>query len=207
MDPVATRLAWVGAVSALWCALHSLLITDRWQRALGRRWPLWPVFGRLVYVAGSAVSLAALGWWLFSLPERPLWGWPGPWAWARGLGLAEAGLLFWLGARAYDGRAFLGLGPLRDYALGRPPPPAPLRRDGILAVIRHPWYAGGLLLCVFCLPFSDVNLVWRSVFFLYTLLGTELEERRLLRERGAEYAEYRRRVPRFCPWPGRRRPG
>jgi protein-S-isoprenylcysteine O-methyltransferase Ste14 len=68
-----------------------------------------------------------------------------------------------------------------------------------LAVIRHPWYTGTLILLVFCLPYTDVNLVWRAIFVLYTLIGTELEERKLLKEIGKEYAAYRARVPRFFP--------
>lgn len=44
-----------------------------------------------------------------------------------------------------------------------------------------------------------MNAVWRGVFFAYTLIGTELEERKLLRQFGQDYADYRRRVPRFFP--------
>ena len=52
---------------------------------------------------------------------------------------------------------------------------------------------------MFGLPYTDVNLVWRGVFLAYTLLGTELEERKLLKELGSVYADYRRQVPRFFP--------
>ena len=48
-------------------------------------------------------------------------------------------------------------------------------------------------------PWTDVNLVWRGIFLAYTLIGTELEERKLLRDIGTPYAEYRSRVPRFFP--------
>ena len=54
---------------------------------------------------------------------------------------------------------------------------------------------------VFCLPLTDVNLVWRTVFLIYTLVGTELEERKLLTDFGNAYAVYRDRVPRFFPDP------
>ncbi|MBK9471385.1 MAG: hypothetical protein IPO18_03755 [bacterium] len=121
---------------------------------------------------------------------------------ARWLGLAEAAFLFWAGARAYDNRHFLGLAQMRDYAAGRQPAEPPFRAGGILGVIRHPWYSGTLLLLVFMLPWTDVNLAWRGVFLLYTLLGCELEERKLLRDIGAPYAEYRRQVGRY--WPRRR---
>jgi len=192
----------VGLWTSLWCLWHSLLATHRWRALVLRLFPRWHVFSRVLYVAGSALTLAVLLVWLRSLPERTLWGWTGIWAFARWLGLAEAAFLFWAGARAYDNRHFLGLSQLRDYALRREVAEPPFRADGILAVIRHPWYSGTLLLLVFCLPWTDVNLVWRGVFFAYTLLGCELEERKLVRDLGAPYADYRRRVGRY--WPRRR---
>ena len=192
----------VGLWTALWCFGHSLLATHRWLDLVRRLFPRWHVFSRVLYVAGSTLSLGALFVWLHSLNEKMLWEWTGVWALARWLGLAEAAFLFWAGARAYDNRHFLGLAQLRDYALGRAVTEPPLCTDGILAIMRHPWYSGTLLLLVFCLPWTDVNLVWRGVFFAYTLLGCELEERKLLRDAGAPYADYRRRVGRY--WPRRK---
>ena len=72
-------------------------------------------------------------------------------------------------------------------------------------MIRHPWYAGTLLLLAFGLPVTDVNLAWRLVLAGYVLVGTELEERKLLADLGPVYAEYRQRVGRFLPRAGRAR--
>jgi protein-S-isoprenylcysteine O-methyltransferase Ste14 len=196
--PLAAVILW----TSLWCVLHSLLATHRWRDLVRRLFPRWHAFSRVLYVLGSTATLAVLLAWLRALPERELWDWTGPWALARWLGLAEAVFLFWAGTRAFDNRHFLGLSQLRDYAAGREPADPPFRADGILAVIRHPWYAGTLLLLVFMLPWTDVNLAWRGVFLLYTLAGCELEERKLLRDIGEPYAEYRRRVGRY--WPRRR---
>jgi protein-S-isoprenylcysteine O-methyltransferase Ste14 len=192
--------------TALWCVGHSLFITHRWQAFLRRRAPRVRPWERLVYVAWATLSLGVLVLWLRGLPARPLWDWHGPWQVPRWAGLGAAGLLFWLGARGYDGRGFLGLRQIRDHRAGRVPRDPPFRTDGILGRVRHPWYTGTLLVLVCGLPFSDVNLAWRGVFVLYTLVGTELEERKLLAELGATYGDYRRRVPRFLPRPRRRRP-
>ncbi|MBK9777232.1 MAG: hypothetical protein KA224_09340 [Steroidobacteraceae bacterium] len=189
--------------TALWCLWHSLLATHRWRALVQRLFPRWHAFSRVLYVLGSTLTLAVLMAWLRSVPQQVLWEWKGPWAVARWLGLAEAAFLFWAGARAFDNRHFLGLAQLRDYAAGRQPAEPPFRAEGILGVIRHPWYSGTLLLLVFMLPWTDVNLAWRGTFLAYTLLGCELEERKLLRDIGAPYAEYRRQVGRY--WPKRRR--
>lgn len=191
-------------VTAIWCALHSLFVTHAWRDFVNRNLPSYAPWQRLVYVGTSTATFLLLALWLRTLPENVLWDWPGWWSWVRWLGLAEAALILVLGTRAHDGRAFLGLTQLVDHHRGRAPRETPFRADGILGVIRHPWYTGALLLVVFCLPLTDVNLAWRGVMIVYLLVGTELEERKLLGELGETYADYRRRVPRFFPWPRRR---
>jgi protein-S-isoprenylcysteine O-methyltransferase Ste14 len=139
--------------------------------------------------------------WIRTLPSVTIFAWPGYWTWVRWLGVAGAMLLFWLGTRSYDTRSFLGVAQVLDYVQGNPTREPPFRSTGILAFMRHPWYTGTIILLIFCLPFTDVNLVWRLVFLVYTLIGTELEERKLRRDLGAAYAAYHRRVPRFLPGP------
>jgi protein-S-isoprenylcysteine O-methyltransferase Ste14 len=198
------KLLSVGLLTALWCALHSLFVTHWWRDLVRRNFPRYHLFSRLAYVVASTISLGLLMLWIRGLPETMLFDWPGWWTWVRWAGLGEAVLFFWLGARSYDNRYFMGLSQVRDFLWGRPAADPPFSTGGILGVIRHPWYAGALLFLVFCLPWTDVNLVWRLVFLAYTLIGTELEERKLLKDVGEDYAAYRRKVPRYFPIP---RPG
>jgi protein-S-isoprenylcysteine O-methyltransferase Ste14 len=186
-------------LTAVWCVLHSLFVTHWWRRFLRRHFPRRHVFDRLAYVTGSTVSLGVLMWWLRGLPATTLFDWPGWWAPLRWLGLAAALLMFYLGARGYDGRFFLGLSQVRHFLQGNAAGEPPFRTEGVLGHIRHPWYTGAILFLICCLPVTDVNLVWRGVFVAYTVIGTELEERKLLRDLGEPYAAYRQRVPRFFP--------
>lgn len=200
----------VGALATAWCLGHSWFVSHTWRGLVRRHFPRYHVFSRLVYVVFSMLSLGVLMLWIRTLPSVTLFAWPGWWSWVRWIGLAEAAILFWLGARSYDNRSFLGITQALEYLAGRTPGEPAFRETGILAVIRHPWYTGTLILFVFCLPFTDVNLVWRTVFVIYTLVGTELEERKLLKDYPAQYTVYRSRVPRFFPDPRalwRPRPG
>lgn len=205
--PQEADLTTVALVTSLWCLFHSLFVTHAWDRFVDRRFERHAALQRIVYVVFSTVSFAALAWWLRSLPERVLWDWPGQWSIVRWLGVAVAVWLFWLGARAFDGKRFFGLRQWRDWRAHRTTAPEEFHTNGVLDMMRHPWYAGTLILLVYCLPFTDVNLVWRGVFVLYTLMGAELEERKLLAEIGEPYREYRRRVPRFFPRLRRKSPG
>nr|MEE4266759.1 hypothetical protein [Candidatus Krumholzibacteria bacterium] len=189
----------VALATAVWCFFHSFFITHLWRDTVCRRVPACAPYGRIVYVVASSLSLAVWFWWVNGLPAATVWEWSGLWQVIRVVGLLEAVVLFILGSRAFDGRAFLGLRQVTDHQAGREPTPPAFSTAGVLGVIRHPWYTGTLILLVFGLPYTDVNLVWRAVFLAYTLLGTELEERKLLKELGPVYADYRQQVPRFFP--------
>jgi len=189
----------VASATIGWCFFHSFFITHFWRDTVCRRFAVCAPYSRLVYVVASTMSLGLLFWWLRTLPETTVWTWTGMWQVIRALGLIEAGVLFIMGAFAFDGRSFLGLRQIADHRRGRPSLEPALAQTGVLGTIRHPWYTGTLIFLVFCLPYSDVNLVWRAVFLVYTLVGTELEERKLAREFGEEYELYRQQVPRFFP--------
>ncbi len=189
----------VALATAVWCFFHSFFITHLWRDTVCRRVPACAPYGRIVYVVASSVSLAIWFWWVNGLPAATVWEWSGLWQVIRVVGLLEAAVLFILGSRAFDGQAFLGMRQVTDHQAGREPRPPAFSKAGVLGVIRHPWYTGTMILLVFGLPYTDVNLVWRAVFLAYTLLGTELEERKLLKELGSVYADYRRQVPRFFP--------
>ena len=198
---VPQHLIWTAVLTTLWCVGHSVPITHAARNRVRELFPRYHALDRILYVIYSTATLALLFAWLRTLPEQTLWDWPGIWRWLRWAGIFEAALLFWLGLRSYNGRTFLGLTQLREFAAGKEPQAPVFKATGILAVIRHPWYTGSLLFLTFCLPITDVNLVWRLVMVAYVLVGTELEERKLLAEWGEAYATYRQEVPRFFPLP------
>jgi methanethiol S-methyltransferase len=180
-----------------WCAVHSLWITPGVQRrlraALG-------AYERLAYVVVAAASLAVLMRWLRALPQHEILRVDGILGVVSWVGLAGAAALLVAGARAYDGLAFFGLRQIAAGRAGRAAAPAGLRRTGVLARVRHPWYGAGLLVVLFARDLTDVGAAHRGVFLLYFLVGTWLEERKLIAEFGDAYVQYRREVPAFFPW-------
>jgi protein-S-isoprenylcysteine O-methyltransferase Ste14 len=68
--------------------------------------------------------------------------------------------------------------------------------------VRHPWYALGLLV----LWTRDLNAAWlvaAIAITVYLLIGSRLEENKLIAFYGDAYRRYRRRVPGLVPLPGR----
>ncbi len=180
-----------------WCAVHSLWIAPGVQRRL--RGALG-AYERLAYVVVSAASLAVLLWWVRGLPHHTILRFDGALGVVRWTALAGAAALMVAGSLAYDGLTFFGLRQIAARRAGRAAAPAGLRCDGVLARVRHPWYGAGLLVVLFARDVTDVGAAYRGVFLLYFLVGTWLEERKLLAEFGDAYARYRRAVPAFFPW-------
>ena len=137
-------------------------------------------------MGAQAALLLALGW-----PARG----------ARPTGRtrrAAAGALFLAGATvAASGSAELGVD-LRPSPL--PPPGARLRTTGAYGRVRHPIYAGLLLMAAARGLASTSRRHRLAAAGLGGLLTIKaVTEERLLAEDHPEYADYARRVPRFVP--------
>ena len=193
------RLLTVALLTLVWCLFHSLLITRAVQGWLVRGWRGWHGFGRIIYILGSTLSFALLYWYFQSLPAHYIWIWPGAWTVVRVAGTLTGLLLMLLGTRVYDQAYFFGFRQAEIYLRGEGAVETVFRRHGILALIRHPYYSGGILILAFGSNYSDVNLIWRSLLIAYLIVGSEVEERRLMIELGERYRRYRQEVPRFLP--------
>jgi protein-S-isoprenylcysteine O-methyltransferase Ste14 len=71
--------------------------------------------------------------------------------------------------------------------------------SGIHRIIRHPWYLGGILI-VWASDLSVSTILINMVISIYFIIGSILEERKLVREFGEKYREYQQRVSMLIPW-------
>lgn len=191
---VLVALAWLayGAVHSL---LASLAVKDR----VARRWPgLMPAY-RLAFNVFAAIALLPVLWLVYRTESAWLWRWTGAWAWfANGLALAALVGVF-AAARAYDMDEFLGLRQIRQRDRGTED------REGfaISALhrhVRHPWYCLGLVL-VWTRDMNGPLLVSAVAITIYFIVGSRLEENKLIRMHGDAYRRYRQRVPGLLPLP------
>lgn len=198
--PVITATAWVS-----WCFLHSLLITGPLtaylRRLFGRRY----AFFRISYNLFSLLSAAVVFFMQLRLPRQLLWSWHGEWRLLQGALLCYSFFMFAAGARAYDLGAFSGISQIRSYHRGTTAAGMPFTYRGILQVVRHPWYSGGLAFLWAVGQISDVSLAAKLVLSVYLVIGAMLEERKLQAGLGDVYVAYQRRVPMLFPWKGFKR--
>jgi protein-S-isoprenylcysteine O-methyltransferase Ste14 len=110
-------------------------------------------------------------------------------------------LLFFVGgARRYDLAQFLGIRQVRENnACSILTDDWRLDTGGILGMVRHPWYAGGILI-VWARNLDMATILTNLVITVYFFIGAFLEERKLLAEFGEEYVDYQQRVSMFFPF-------
>ncbi len=195
MDYLAVIFLWTA-----YCTLHSILISIRFTTLLMRRLKNYFAFYRLFYVVISFVLLVPLIRYSSELESPMILSHEAPLSFIR-YGLMSVSLLlfFWAFFFNYDFLSFFGIRQAMNYA--KPitaSKPAVLKQNGLLGIVRHPMYSA-LLVYLWCQTFRMVDLVINTLLTLYVLIGTWLEERKLVLEFGEAYIRYQRQVPMLVP--------
>jgi methanethiol S-methyltransferase len=184
----------------LWCAFHSTLITitvtDYVKRKFGQRYRFYRLFFNII----SLITFAPLFFYSISHKGPLLFHWEGPLLIIKYFLLLLGLYLFVAGAKNYSMSQFFGIHQIRTGQIGN----TLLEYDafdtsGILNVIRHPWYAGGIII-IWSSDIYTSTLLNNIVVSAYFVVGSFLEERKLLLEFGDKYREYQRNVPMLLPY-------
>jgi protein-S-isoprenylcysteine O-methyltransferase Ste14 len=125
--------------------------------------------------------------------------WEGPLVIIKYLLLAASIFLFIAGGRNYGVSRFLGIHQIKaghaDHALSEY---ETFVISGIHRMIRHPWYLGGIVI-LWVRDLSLSTILNNIVITSYFIIGTILEERKLVREFGDQYREYQKNVSMLFP--------
>lgn len=142
-------------------------------------------------LAGSFAHLAYIGG-----PEVPAIWWR-PWLIDLGWLLVAAGLLLWFRAVSSIGMETLMMRPVYEPGAGAQ------QHSGLYELIRHPIYSAAMHI-TFGLAFIHANWYALLVALLIPIFffgWVRLVEEKELLQRFPGYADYRKRVPAFVPWP------
>lgn len=191
----------IGTAWALYFTAHSLFASLTIKRWVADRWPAFLPGYRLAFNGVASVLLVVPVWVTASYRGEAVWVWRGAWAVVADVATASAVLGFLWSLRYYDGSVFVGTRQWRERWSGTADPEAlcvsPLHR-----FVRHPWYFLGLIL-IWTRDLDCASLLAAALITLYLLVGSWLEERKLLVQHGERYADYQRRVPALFPSPWR----
>jgi protein-S-isoprenylcysteine O-methyltransferase Ste14 len=182
--------------SAIWGLFHSLLaslrIKDTAQKIFGIGAQRWY---RLAYNVFSVISFLPVLALTVLLPDRQLYVFPSPWLYIIMTGQLAAMVMLLIGVLQTDTLSFIGIRQIfAKEASGE------LVINGLYRYMRHPLYTAGLLF-IWLTPSMTVNLLTLYICLtVYILLGIYFEERKLLREFGQKYQDYKAKTPMLIPF-------
>lgn len=188
------------ALWGLWCALHSGLISPSVTEALRKRFPDGFRYYRLIYNLFAVATLLPVAVYSHSFQGELVVEWHGVWLVVPILLGSTALLLFLAGARHYDFRQFIGLRQIKDEnSCNVLTEDCTLSREGVLSMVRHPWYSGAFLV-VWARPLDWAAILTNIVLCGYLMVGALLEERKLRAQFGRQYADYQQNVSMLFPF-------
>lgn len=193
---VSLAVSWI-----LYGVIHSLLASDPVRQQVRRIFPRGFRTYRLVYNLLATILLLPPLWLMVSYPGEPLWHWPSLLHWVMNAAAVAAVAGFAFSLRAYDNAEFLGLSQLAcpPDDTGKVPP---MSLSAAHRFVRHPWYFYGLVI-LWTREMNAALLTSAIVITLYLVVGSRLEERKLVRCYGEAYRTYQRLVPALIPRPWR----
>jgi protein-S-isoprenylcysteine O-methyltransferase Ste14 len=180
---------------AVWGLIHSFLaslaVKDFARRTFGAGF--MRVY-RLTYNIFSVISFTPVLWLVATLPDRNLFSVPAPWNYLMLIGQGLSVLCLLVAVLQTDALHFVGLKQLFE-----DDKPGSLVTNGFYKLVRHPIYTFSLFF-LWLNPSMTVNsLTFYIGATLYFLIGAYFEERKLLREFGSVYAEYKAVTPMLIP--------
>ncbi len=187
-------LGWV-----LWCTLHSVLISVTVTGCLERRLGPGYRFHRLFYSIFSLATLLPLVYYADSIRPDPFYRWDGYLVVVQYALILTVSYLFIAGAKHYSFSELLGIRQILAGGKGAAPADDDtFALSGIHGAVRHPWYLAGILI-VWAQDLSLFVILNNIVTSAYFIIGSFLEERKMVRRFGEKYRAYQRRVPMLIP--------
>jgi methanethiol S-methyltransferase len=181
---------------AVWGIVHSLLASlaakDFFRKTLG---DAFMRAYRLGYNIFSALSLLPILWLMWILPNCIIYIIPASWQYLMLAGQGIAAFLLLYGVLQTDPFSFVGLRQLVESEST----PGTLVTGGLYRFVRHPLYSAGLLFLWLTTTLTINQLTVYVCATIYIFVGAYFEERKLLREFGAAYAEYKSLTPMIVP--------
>jgi len=193
-DILLLAFCWIG-----YFALHSALASLAVKRRVAAAWPQLMPYYRLAYNILASLLLLPILWLTYHDPGPMLWRWQGVAAWLTN-GLALAAIFgFWLSLKSYDMQEFLGLRQLQ-LNVRKVEDQEHFHLSLFHRYVRHPWYFFGLVL-IWTRDMNATTLLSGVLITLYFVIGSRLEEKKLLVYHGDTYRRYMTRVPGLIPLP------
>jgi len=179
--------------------IHSLLASLWFKKWCFTHWPSLEVRYRLIFNILSMILFVPLVMLLVLYPGEMLWQWSGWKALIANSMAFAAAIAFYLSLADYNMNEFFGinLSKLRINAL---PKQEQFYIGRFHLYVRHPWYFF-LLVILWTRDMTTYQLLAAIMITLYLIIGSYLEEKKLIHCFGNSYRLYQKKVPGLIPLP------
>lgn len=196
MEYFALIIIWI-----LWCAIHSGMISLTVNDYLKNSLRSYYKFYRLFFNLFSLATLIPLFLYSQRLTGPVLFRWESHMIIVQIVLLIIVISLFVSGALKYDMLQFLGF---RQIKSGKTHSTlsegGQIDTSGVLSLTRHPWYLAALIsVWIGYREMYVSTLIVNGILTIYLVIGTVLEERKLIIELGDNYRDYKNRVSMLFP--------
>ena len=190
-------LLWTG-----YCSLHSYLISIGFTNLMVRLLKKYYAFYRMFYVVISLVLLIPVINYAAQLDSEIIITDGLPLTIVRRvLMVGSLTMFFWAFFFNYDPLAFFGIRQILNFGRSKKSNPLnEIKRNGLLGIVRHPMYFA-LIIYLWSQTYRVSDIVENTVLTIYIIIGTILEERKLVLEFGDTYVNYQEEVPMLIPLP------
>jgi protein-S-isoprenylcysteine O-methyltransferase Ste14 len=191
-------------ISFLWaayCALHSYLISTRFTGTMIRLLKRYYAFYRFAFILLSfALLIPLLSYSSHIVTPIIIAGGAGLDIVRQILLILSLGVFFWAFFFDYDSLSFFGVRQIMTFWKTKAPAtPLEIKRKGLLGIVRHPMYFA-LIIFLWCQTRTLAEIVVNTVLTIYIIIGTILEEKKLVLEFGDAYVKYQHEVPILIPF-------
>ena len=193
------RYIFLSLLVITWCVLHSTMISvsvlGYFKKLFGAGFRYYRLFFNFIAIA----TLIPVALFADSIQTQAIFQWHGYLRILQLFLLGMAGLLFYLGGRHYDVRQVSGIKQIKEGTLKKAiTDTGDLETSGILGITRHPWYLATLLL-IWARRLDATAITINVILTSYLIVGTWLEEKKLVAEFGQKYLNYRMKVSMLIP--------
>jgi protein-S-isoprenylcysteine O-methyltransferase Ste14 len=109
-------------------------------------------------------------------------------------------MFFWAFFFSYDPLAFFGIRQILSFKKKNEKKfSSEIKKGGLLGVVRHPMYSA-LIIYLWTQTFRTVDIIVNIILTIYVVIGTLLEEKKLILEFGDSYKQYQKQVPMLIPF-------
>ena len=184
-----------------YCALHSYLISIGFTNLMKRCLKQYYAFYRLFYILISLFLLIPLINYTGELDHKVIIVYGHYLDILRQIFIFSSFIMFfWAFFFDYDALSFFGIRQILKFGKTNEIKSSnEIKKRGLLGMMRHPMYFA-LIIYLWFQTTKLADIVVNIVLTVYVIIGTILEEKKLVLEYGETYLEYQKEVPMIIPF-------